>query len=68
MDSKEILDRGRELGLSPYILKSPQKLLIRSIQRAQGKEPCFLSDHRFSCNHNCEWTADCKKLTAAWLR
>ena len=69
MELRKVVDRGRELGLSSYEVNLPKKLLIRSIQRAQGVDACFLTDHRFSCGkERCEWKEDCKKLTAAWLR
>ena len=68
MDSRDIDLRGRQLGLSPYILNSPRKLIIRSIQRAEGEEVCFLTDARLVCNKPCEWSNECKKLTASWLR
>ena len=68
MDLNDIDLVARQLGLSPYVLKSPRKILIRSIQDAQGREACFLTDKRFDCNKNCQWSGDCKKLTASWLR
>lgn len=69
MELEHIQTRGRGLGLNEYVLQSSKKTLIQAIQKAEGRKTCFLSEDRFLCrNVDCEWRADCQKLTAAWRR
>ena len=63
-----LTEKARAIGLGDHINHLPQKALIRKIQKAQGQEPCFLSDNRYYCDVSCEWSQSCKALTAAWLR
>lgn len=42
---------------------------IRSIQKEQGGEACFLTDERLFCsNYGCEWRKECCRLIAVWKR
>ncbi len=46
-----------------------EQLLVRSIQKAQGRPTCFQSEQRYFCKKkNCEWQCECKKLIAEWMR
>lgn len=68
-DLEEIRERARVLGLSTVTLAGTKRTLIPAIQLAEGREACFLTDHRLFCsNGDCEWRRDCLKLTAAWRR
>jgi hypothetical protein len=59
--------RALELGIhSPRNLSLRE--LVRAIQQAQGKQPCFLSDQRYQCEADCEWAEECRKLRAEWRR
>ena len=68
MDKDELTSLALNIGVSVQHLSSDKKFLIREIQRARGQEPCYLTDLRYSCNASCDWSNECKKLTAAWLR
>jgi hypothetical protein len=69
MELQQIRARVHTLGLNRFLLDGSRKALIQAIQEAEGHEPCFLEDDRFSCaEHDCEWRRDCLKLTAAWRR
>ena len=68
MDKEELTSLARNIGVSTQHLYSEKKYLIREIQRTQGHEPCYLTDLRYSCKADCDWSDECKKLTAAWLR
>ena len=36
--------------------------LIRSIQKKEGEEPCFMTEKRFSCKKiDCKWRKYCLK-------
>ena len=42
---------------------------IRSIQREQGGEACFMTDERLFCsNYGCKWRKECCRLIAVWKR
>jgi hypothetical protein len=59
--------RALELGIkSPHNMSMRE--LVRAIQEAQGKKPCFLSDQRYQCEEDCEWAEECRKLRAEWCR
>ncbi len=69
MELQQIRARASTLGLNRHIVSASKKVLIQSIQRAEGREPCFLDDDRFDCRErDCEWRRDCLKLKAAWQR
>lgn len=68
INRERLIGLARNLGLSEHCNTYPLKILIRKIQQAQGQAPCYLTEKRFACNANCEWSGSCKKLTAAWLR
>ena len=68
MHIEKLTDLARNIGVSTRHLNSEKKILIREIQRELGQEPCYLTDLRYSCNATCDWSDECKKLTAAWLR
>lgn len=70
MELRDIKVRAHNLGLNRFILQAGSKrALIQAIQEAEGHEPCFLEDDRFTCEErDCEWRRDCLKLTAAWRR
>jgi len=59
--------RALRLGIETPHNKSMREL-IRSIQEAEGRKPCFLSDERYLCKDDCEWAAECRKLCAEWHR
>ena len=64
-----ITARGRELGLSRFLLQASRKVLVHAIQRAEGHAACFLDDNRFLCKESsCEWRSECLTLKAAWRR
>lgn len=63
-----LVELARSLGVNKQYYTSPIKTLIWEIQKAQGKSPCYLGDERYTCNENCDWNLNCKKLTASWLR
>lgn len=42
--------------------------LIRDIQLRRGGDPCFLTDRRYACTKKCEFSAECRKLKAHWMR
>lgn len=69
MELEQIKTRGRDLGLNEMVLQGSKRILIQAIQKAEGRKSCFLSEDRFLCRKcDCEWRADCQKLTAAWRR
>ncbi|MCC6207151.1 MAG: hypothetical protein IT488_03215 [Gammaproteobacteria bacterium] len=69
MELDQIRTRGRGLGLNEIILQGSKRILIQAIQQAEGRKTCFLDEDRFQCRKcDCEWRADCQKLTAAWRR
>jgi hypothetical protein len=68
MTREQLIEIARSLGVGEQYYRLPIKRLIWEIQEAQGREPCYLGDERYTCKNNCEWDASCKKLTAAWLR
>lgn len=68
MDQNALINKARAMGLGDHILHLSKKSLVRTIQKAQGQDPCFLSDTRYVCDSSCEWTRQCKALKAAWLR
>ena len=68
MDQKALINKARSMGLGDNIFYQSKKSLVRTIQKAQGQNPCFLSDNRYVCDDYCEWTRQCKALTAAWRR
>lgn len=68
MEHRELINKARTLGLTDDLLHLPKKSLIRAIQKAQGQKPCFLSDDRYECESDCEWSRNCKKLTSEWRR
>lgn len=57
MTVQQIRVMARQLGIQKYWrLRKPD--LIRSVQRAEGHDPCFASDPQ--CEHlQCLWRADC---------
>ena len=68
MHREKLTSLARHIGVSASHLNSEKKILIREIQRTLGQEPCYLTDLRYRCNAACDWSEECKKLTAAWLR
>jgi hypothetical protein len=68
MNQRELIDKARAIGLAGNLLDLPKKSLIRAMQKAQGREPCFLSDSRYECAGTCEWKSQCKRLIAEWRR
>jgi hypothetical protein len=42
--------------------------LIRDIQLRRGGDPCFLTDRRYVCIKKCEFSTECRKLKAHWMR
>ena len=45
-----------------------QTQLIRNIQLRRGGDPCYLSEKRYGCTKLCEWSGECRKLKAQWMR
>jgi hypothetical protein len=41
---------------------------IRSIQIMRADDPCFRTAKRYTCTEVCEWSKDCRKLVALWMR
>lgn len=68
MKREQLVELARKLGVSEKYYTASSKRLIWAIQEAQGQNPCYLGDERYSCNAKCQWDKSCKKLTAAWLR
>ena len=68
MTQQNLISQARAIGLAGDVLRLPKKSLIRAMQKAQGQEPCFLSDSRYECDGNCGWSRECKKLTSEWMR
>lgn len=68
MKREQLVEMARKLDVNEKYYTSSTKRLIWAIQEAQGRNPCYLGDERYTCNTNCEWNNSCKKLTAAWLR
>jgi len=68
MNQDELINKARTIGLADNLLHSSKKSLIRAMQKAQGQEPCFLSDARYECDSVCGWSGECKKLTSEWKR
>lgn len=68
MTISQLQEKANSLGIPGSATSSSQTVLIRSIQKAQGHEPCFATDKRYFCNESCEWRKDCRGLIAAWMR
>ncbi len=55
-------------------VKNPENIsqineMVRAIQKATQKRPCFQSDQSESCQDiDCKWRNECKKLIAEWMR
>lgn len=59
---------ANEIGLEKYSNERSEKMLIRAIQKQRGEETCFATDKRYLCKQECEWSANCRRLRAVWLR
>ncbi len=46
----------------------PDEFLTLNESQIVKIRPCFGSDERYLCKRNCQWSKQCKKLRAAWLR
>ena len=68
MKREQLVEMARKLGVNEKYYTSSTKRLIWAIQEAQGRNPCYLGDERYTCKDDCAWNNSCKKLTAAWLR
>ena len=68
MTQQELISKARTFGLADHFIRLPKKELTRAMQKAQGQEPCFLSDSRYECDGSCGWSRECKKLTSEWMR
>lgn len=69
MELHKLRTRAETLGLDRFLAHASRKVLIQAIQEAEGHEPCFLDDDRFTCRErDCEWRRDCLKLKAPWRR
>lgn len=66
MTATQLRQRIFDSGLETAIPTTSQTQLIRLIQLRSGREPCYLSDKRYSCTEMCEWSAECRKLRAKW--
>lgn len=54
--------------MNEFAPHTSQTRLIRSVQVLRGGEPCFSTEKRYNCVENCEWSQNCRKLRAVWLR
>lgn len=68
MDNSQLSNLAAQFGINLLNYTSDQRKLVQLIQQKQGKETCYMSDKRYSCNSQCIWDKNCKKLTASWLR
>lgn len=68
MTSAQLQQLASELGVNKYASFKSQTRLIRDIQVHRGTAPCFSTEKRYSCTENCEWSQNCRKLRAVWLR
>jgi hypothetical protein len=67
MNLHEVQSIARAYGLPNAEQFFTESGVIRAIQKAQGREPCFRSDDNIHCpERNCEFRKQCLKLTAAW--
>ena len=68
MNLRETLDKASALGID-LGWTTPKPVLIRAIQRREGKSPCCGKDERYTCeNFGCPWRTDCLALIAEWMR
>lgn len=68
MNMEALQQLASQIGMHDAEDYASQKSLVRAIQKYRGDEPCFLTDKRYHCDESCEWSEDCKKLRAVWLR
>ncbi len=64
MELCEIKAIARKAGIKAGSMKKVE--LIRAVQRAEGNNDCFLTEHLAVCGRtNCLWREDCLKGIAA---
>lgn len=68
MTFAQLQDLADELGMNGYTAHTSQTRLIRAVQVIRGSEPCFSTEKRYKCVEDCEWSQNCRKLRAEWLR
>lgn len=68
MKIESLQQLAAEMSLHKHGDTSSQKMRVRAVQKQRGGEPCYLTDKRYNCNDDCEWSTGCKKLKAVWLR
>lgn len=68
MTHSQMMQLAGELGMNEYLGHTSQTQLIRRVQVLRGGEPCFSTEKRYNCTDDCEWSQNCRKLRAVWLR
>ncbi len=68
LSTRALRQRAHRMDVGPISPAASRNSIIRAIQSAGGREPCFLTDNRYTCREACEWREDCTRLTAEWLR
>jgi hypothetical protein len=68
MERRKLVEIASRLGVSDKFYTATIKSLVWKIQAAQGRTQCYLSDDRYDCKRDCEWSHGCKGLTSVWLR
>ena len=60
---------ARDIGVDHPEKITGIKQLVRSIQQASHERPCFRFERNLLCkDKNCQWSSECQKLIAVWLR
>lgn len=68
MTIEQLQQLACDSGLKACISYTAHTQLVRNIQQQRGSEPCFLTEKRYACREVCEWSQDCRKLKAHWMR
>ena len=69
MNISELQQTARAAGIQNVDLMCSEIELVHAIQKAEHHAPCYLSENRFFCNEKeCEWSHECNRLLAAWMR
>jgi hypothetical protein len=68
MTTMQLQQRARDSGHGACTVHTSRSQLVRIIQLRQGGEPCFLTEKRYLCTSICEWSRECRKLVAQWMR
>lgn len=68
MTTMQLQQRARDSGHGSCTAYTSRTQLVRIIQLQQGGEACFLTEKRYLCTAICEWSRECRKLVAQWMR